>query len=162
MSLAAADSLMGIFGMKRVVVPKKAKRPKLTPLPTLIRKADTVTSEFIRRKHADEHGNVTCVSCGKVLHWKMAHCAHFIGRGKKSTRWLEENLKPACCGCNTFNKEYHMREYTLFMVDFYGKKFVDELRDMEKQVLSASQVRTLAEEAIDDYTAKTKELRNAA
>ena len=136
------------------------KRNKQTPLPSLIEKADRVTSQYIRRKHADFNGNVKCVSCGKVLPWKEAHCAHFIGRSAKSTRWLEENLHPACCGCNTYRKEYHMREYTLYMEDMYGREFVDELREMERKVLAASQVRALAEEAIAEFSAGLKGLEH--
>jgi hypothetical protein len=128
------------------------KRVKQTPLPKLIEKADRVTSQYIRRKHADFNGNVKCVSCGKVMPWKEAHCAHFIGRSAKATRWLEENLHPACCGCNTYRKEFHMREYTVYMVDMYGRAFVDELREMERKVLAASQVRDLANEAIEEFS----------
>ena len=124
---------------------------KKQSMPALIRKADTVTSEYIRRKYADDTGHLKCVTCGKHMHWKEAHCAHFIGRSAKATRWLEENLHPACPSCNVFRKEFHMREYTLFMEDFYGRDFVDELRSMERKVLSASQVRALAEEAIDNF-----------
>ena len=158
MSLAAADALMGIFGMKRAVVQKKAKKPKKQSLPALIRKADDITSLYIRQKYADANGYVKCVSCDTVLHWKEMHCAHFIVRGKKATRWLEENLHPACCSCNSFRKEHHVREYTLFMTDFYGREFVDELREMEKRVLSASQVRQLAEEAIEYYSTAIKQI----
>ena len=139
----------------------KQKKPKRASLPALINKADTVTSLFIRQKYADSNGYVKCVSCSSVLHWKDAHCAHFIGRAAKATRWLEENLHPACCSCNTFRKEYHMRGYTLFMVDFYGREFVDELRAKERKLLSPSQVRQLAEEAIDYYTKELRE-RDAA
>ena len=105
--------------------------PKRASLPSLIRKADEIASQFVRQKYADEDGFVKCVSCGAALHWKDAHCAHFIDRAKKITRWLEENLHPACCSCNSFRKEFHMREYTLFMNDFYGRPFVDELRAVE-------------------------------
>lgn len=143
---------MGIFGMKRAVVQKKVKKPKKQSLPALIRKADEVTSLHIRQKYADANGYVKCVSCDTVLHWKEMHCAHFIGRAKKATRWLEENLHPACPSCNVFRKEHHMREYTLFMTDFYGREFVDELRELEKKTLSASQVRQLAEEAIAEFS----------
>ena len=153
---AQADALMGIFGMKRVTpcapIPKKAKKPKRPSLPSLITKADTITSQYIRQKYADENGYVKCVSCLTVLHWKDMHCAHFIGRAKKATRWLEENLHPACCSCNTFRKEYHMREYTIFIIDFYGREKLDELRTLGETVLSASQVRALAEEAIEYYS----------
>lgn len=134
------------------------RRVKQTPLPKLIEKADRVTSQYIRRKHADFNGNVKCVSCGKVMPWKEAHCAHFIGRSAKATRWLEENLHPACCGCNTYRKEFHMREYTVYMVDMYGREFVDELREMERKVLAASQVRMLADEAIEEFSNGLKAL----
>ncbi len=128
-----------------------------TKLPTLIAKADKLASQYIRQKYADHAGNVTCISCDTVLHWKDAHCAHFIERGHKSTRWLEENLKVACCSCNTFRKEFHLREYTLKMIDLYGRDFVDELRVLAKKSLSPSEVRNLAEEAIEYYT---KEMKN--
>ena len=124
---------------------------KKQSLPALIRKADAVTSIHIRKKYADDSGYVKCVSCQKVMHWTEAHCAHFIGRSAKATRWLEENLHPACPSCNVFRKEFHMREYTLFMEDFYGRDFVDELRELERKTLSASQVRQLAEEAIHNF-----------
>lgn len=132
----------------------RAKKQSRPSLPSLIAKADKLISLYIRQKYADENGYVKCVSCNTVLHWKEMHCAHFIERAAKSTRWLEENLHPACCSCNTFRKEHHMREYTLFMTDFYGRDFVDELRGMERKVLSASQVRALAEEAISQFSEK--------
>jgi hypothetical protein len=142
-----ADSLMGIFGMTRVKTKKPGKK-KLTPLPTLIDKADKAVSTYIRLKYADHAGNVSCVSCGKVLPWQEAHCAHYIGRASKATRWEETNLAPACNSCNVFHKEFHMREYTLWMLDTYGRDHVDKLRALGKKVLTGSQVRALAEEAI--------------
>lgn len=144
--------MISTFPTKRAVVPKKAKRAKRPSLPALIRKADEVTSLYIRKKYADDNGNVKCVSCQTVLPWKDSHCAHFIGRAKKATRWMEENLHPACPSCNVFRKEMHMREYTVFMLDFYGRDFVDELRVLEKKVLTASEVRRLAEAAIEDFS----------
>lgn len=134
---------------KRPIAPKgKAKKAKL---PTLIVKADNLASRYIRQKYSDHAWNVTCVSCGKVLPWKDAHCAHFIERGKKATRWLEKNLHPACCSCNSYHKEMHMRGYTLFMIDTYGRELVDELRELEKKTLSNAEVRQLADEAIEYY-----------
>jgi len=134
--------------------PKKAKKAKLS---TLVDKADKLASQYIRQKYADHNGNVTCISCEKVLPWKEAHCAHFIVRGKKATRWMEENLRPACCSCNSYRKEFHMMEYTLKMTDFYGRDFVNELRELAKKDLSPSEVRNLAEEAIEYYS---KEIKN--
>lgn len=127
---------------------KTSGKKKLTPLPTLIVKADKSMSTYIRLKYADHAGNVSCVSCGKVLPWQEAHCAHYIGRAAKATRWEENNLHPACPGCNVYRKEFHMREYTLYMLDHYGREFLEELKENGRKVLTGSQVRALAEETI--------------
>ena len=133
---------------KRKIV-GKGKKPKKVKLTTLIYKADKLISQYIRQKYADNDGKVACVSCETILHWKDAHCAHYIGRASKATRWMEENLRPSCPSCNVYRKEFHMREYTLKMIDFYGRDFVNELRLLARQVLSGSEVRKLAENAIE-------------
>jgi hypothetical protein len=134
------------------VIPKRKPKPKRPSLPSLITKADKLTSQYIRQKYADHTGHVKCISCPTVLHWKEAHCAHFIERGKKATRWLEENLHPACPSCNVYRKEIHMREYTLAMLDLYGREALDHLRRAGALVLPPSQVRQLAEDAISYYS----------
>lgn len=122
-----------------------------TKLSTLKDKADKLASLYIRQKHADHAGNVRCVSCSTVLPWKEMHCAHFVERGKMALRWVEENLHPACPSCNVFRKEHHMREYTVAMIDLYGRDEVDRMREEARRTLSASEVRRLAEEAIEYY-----------
>lgn len=131
---------------------------KRISLPGLVDKADRVTSEYIRRKFADHAGNISCCTCGKVLPWKESHTAHYIERGKVLTRWLEENLHPACPSCNVYRKEFHKRNYTLYMIDLYGRAFIDELNEMARKVVSPSQKRQLAEEAIEYYGGKLKEM----
>lgn len=138
------------------MITKKKTKPKLIKLNTLIDKADKITSQYIRQKHADSNGNVKCISCDTVLSWKESHCAHYIGRASKATRWMEENLRPACPSCNVYRKEFHMREYTLKMIDFYGRDFVDELRSLARKVLRASEVRLLAETAIQEFSNKNE------
>lgn len=135
----------------RPIATKTKTKKKKAKLSTLVDKADKLASQYIRQKYADHAGNVKCISCETVLPWKESHCAHFIERGKKATRWLEENLHPACCSCNSFHKERHMRGYTLFMIGTYGMELVLELQELEKKTLSQSEVRTLAEEAIEYY-----------
>lgn len=87
------------------------------------------------------------------------HCAHYIERAAKNTRWLEENLHPACPSCNVYRKEFHKREYTLYLIDMYGREKIDELKVEARKVLSGSQVRQLAEESIAYYTAALLTLR---
>jgi hypothetical protein len=140
----------------RPISSKTKAKPKKAKLSTLIDKADKLASQYIRQKYADHAGNVVCFTCDKVLPWKDSHCAHFIGRMSKATRWMEENLRPACPSCNVYRKEFHMRQYTMKMIDFYGRPFVKELELLEKKTLSQSEVRALAEEAIEYYSKEVK------
>ncbi len=44
-----------------------------------------------------------------------------------------------------------MRGFQLYLIDTHGRELVDELMELERKVLSGSQVRQLAEEAIAYY-----------
>jgi hypothetical protein len=140
------------------MIPKKKKRPKQTPLPSLIAKADKLASQCVRLKYADENGMVKCVSCETILHWSKAHCCHWIGRSAKSVRWDERNLMPGCAACNCYRPETHSREYTLFQLDRYGREGIEEIKADSRKVLRGSEVRELALEAIEYYSAALKEL----
>tara|TARA_R100000455_G_C6273205_1_gene130542 strand:- start:5791 stop:6183 length:393 start_codon:yes stop_codon:yes gene_type:complete len=67
----------------------------------LIKKLDTVFSEWIRRRHA-KNNIAICVTCGKKDHWKKLQCGHFQSRKHYSTRWDEINCQVQCSGCNVF------------------------------------------------------------
>ena len=123
-----------------------------TKLSTVIDKADRLASQAIRRKYADQDGNVTCITCGKVLPWKEAHCAHYVERAHKNTRWIEENLHPACPSCNVYRKEFHKRRYTLYLIDMYGREKVDELEEEGRKVISGPETRAMAEYWIEYYS----------
>lgn len=69
---------------------------------SLIKKLDTVFSEYIRRRTADHKGIVECFTCGKKDHWKKMQCGHFQSRKHYSTRWNEDNCQVQCVGCNMF------------------------------------------------------------
>ncbi len=140
------------------MIPKRKPKIKTPKLSTLVTKADTVCSIYIRMKYSDFAGNISCVTCGKSMRWQDAHCAHYIERGKIGTRWREENLHAAGACCNTFNKEFHKREYSLFMIDTYGRALVDELKAEARRLLKPSEKRDLALEAITYYTEAIKAL----
>ena len=91
-------------------------------------------SRYIRAKYATD-GYAQCVSCDEVKPIAEMDCAHFIPRGKAATRFTEENAHPACQGCNRFRKENHMRMYTLFMIDTYGREFVDQLIQTSRELV---------------------------
>ena len=75
---------------------KKLTRSKL------VKKLDAVFSQYIRLKNADEFGNATCFTCGKVDHWKKLQNGHFQSRKHYATRWDEMNCQVQCVSCNMF------------------------------------------------------------
>lgn len=133
------------------MIPKKKPKIKTPKLSTLVDKADKVCSIYIRLKHADHTGCITCITCGAYMPWKDSQNAHYIERGHHWTRYLEENLHPACASCNFYRKEFHKRQYTLAMIDLYGREKITELEELSRKPISASQKRTLALEAIEYY-----------
>tara|TARA_R110000823_G_scaffold313977_1_gene442200 strand:+ start:349 stop:738 length:390 start_codon:yes stop_codon:yes gene_type:complete len=74
---------------------KKLTRSKL------VKKLDTIFSQYIRQKNADNEIS-TCFTCGKKDHWKKLQNGHFQSRRHYSTRWDEINCQVQCAGCNVF------------------------------------------------------------
>ena len=74
---------------------KKLSRTKL------IKKLDTVFSQYIRQRDA-ENEIATCFTCGKKDHWKKLQNGHFQSRRFYATRWDEMNCQVQCAGCNVF------------------------------------------------------------
>lgn len=60
----------------------------------LIKRLDTVFSEYIRKKNADSIGYVTCITSGRKFHYSEVDAGHFISRKEMSTRWHEDNVHP--------------------------------------------------------------------
>jgi hypothetical protein len=85
---------------------RKAKRS------TLVRKLDTIFSEYIRKKNADKKGYVKCITSGKKYHFTEVDAGHFISRKEMSTRWEEDNVWPQSRYDNRYRygKQY---EYSL-------------------------------------------------
>lgn len=84
---------------------------------------------------ADHNGWVQCVSCGKKDHYKDMQGGHFIPKGCSSYWSLrEENVHPQCPGCNMFGMRHGTasQSYTIWMQDFYGADFVQEMLDSKK------------------------------
>ena len=55
---------------------------------------------------------------------------HYIPKGHSSALALvEENIHPQCKGCNGFGMKHGDKalNYALYMIDRYGREFVDEL-----------------------------------
>ena len=75
-------------------------------------KLDILFSEYIRRRAIINVGG--CERCLTPKHdtqkddgatypaWKQLQCSHFIGRGRHSTRWDEDNAVGLCGACHIY------------------------------------------------------------
>lgn len=127
-------------------------RKKTTP--TLVREASTLLQLLVRMKAADDNGYVSCVVCGTTRHYKdRMDGGHFISRAKTATRLLEENVHPECKGCNMPGSG-HEAGYATFMVDMYGRDFVEALHRKSREVKKWNRLEL--EELIQDFKDQIK------
>lgn len=107
----------------KVTQPKSRKPTKKT----VRNRAWRICSEYIRRQHADSDGMVQCTTCNVKRHWRQMHAGHFIPKTYDAVYFIEENIWPQCPGCNTF-RHGALMEYTLHMIDTYGRETVEWLQ----------------------------------
>ena len=83
---------------------------------------------------------------------------HFIPKGH-SSRWAleEENVHPQCKDCNGFQMRYGTasQAYTLWMVEHYGKDFVEYMLKTKRETLKLYKSDYI--EMIDDFKKQIKE-----
>lgn len=140
----------------------EAVAKKTKTLPQLIEKAAVLLQLYVRIKASDDNGYVSCVTCGVTRHYKdEMQGAHFISRTWISTKLLEENVHPCCSSCNGGfggKPKGNMVAYTLYMVDMYGRGFVEELEVMKHKVKKYTKQEVL--DYISDMREKIKLLEN--
>ena len=129
-------------------MPKTAKKPTRSKL---VKKLDTVFSQYIRRSNADNNGYCTCVTCNKTFHWKEIQAGHFMSRKYYSIRWSEENVKPQCVACNVY-RAGEQYKYSLFL----GSEVANVLYLQSKEIVKFTNYEL--EDMINDYSEKLKKL----
>lgn len=107
-----------------------------------------------RISRADDDGYCTCVTCGKVGKYNDGFDGgHFIAKSK-STYWMLDprNIHPQCKACNGDGMKFHGKEvdYTLWMIDHYGREFVEQMKEQQRTIIKRSTA------DYDDYIAKAK------
>lgn len=120
-------------------------------------KLDKIFSKFIRLRDSDGDGFGECCTCSKRLHWKEAHCGHFISRRHLSVRWDERNTALQCPYCNTYNQGQQYF-FSLFIDKRYGKGTVEELIQKSKETVRMT--KWDYQPLIDSYKEKVKQLEN--
>jgi len=119
---------------KEILPDKKPRKPfkaRATSRAVLVRQLDSVFSQYIRLKDSRD-GIATCITCGAVAPWKQMQNGHFYSRGRIPTRWDEDNCHVQDYRCNVALKGNYIN-YTKYMIDRYGREFVDQLEVKSKQ-----------------------------
>ena len=112
---------------------------KTKSIAKLVNDAATILQKIVRMKAADSNGYAQCVTCGAVKHWKELQGGHFISRVFTAHKLTEENIHPQCPGCNG-PKRGNLIHYTTYMIDMYGREFVDELERTKGQTRKYNRV----------------------
>lgn len=121
---------------------------KLPSLKTLKKKADTLFSQYIRQRDADEGGTVSCVTCRKLMFWKESECGHWVKRQHFSVRWDERNAAPQCTRCNHFMGGCQ-DEFSKYIIDRYGVEVHNEILQRKHEIKQMK--RSDYEEVIGKY-----------
>ena len=123
-------------------MPKKLTRSKL------VKKLDTVFSQYIRLKDSKD-GIGTCITCGKQDYIKNLQAGHFQSRKFYSIRWDERNVKIQCSGCNIFRYGEQFK-FSLYL----GNKLSEELLAESRVIRKFTNVEL--EEMIQKYSQRLK------
>lgn len=82
-------------------------------------------SSYVRRNaRIGDTEFVRCFTCLAVVHWKQAHCGHYI---HNKLDFDLDNLKPQCIQCNYF-KSGKLDKYAERLIREKGQDWVDQLR----------------------------------
>ena len=131
------------------------KRKKLVPLPRLKQRLWDIFSIYIRRRDADEYGNVKCISCPTVAHWKQGDAGHFKKRGKLGTFVDERNNHFQCKRCNHYMGG-NESSYAVALVRRYGPEILEELERLSES--RDKYTRDEYEVLIETYKKKVRDL----
>jgi len=113
----------------------------------LVKELDAVYSQYIRNKYAKD-GIVQCVTCGTRKPINEMQNGHYVGRGKYSTRWLDDNCHPQCMQCNVFLKGNYPK-YSEYIIKTYGSSKIAELNKLGDTIAKITTAEI--EELIEKY-----------
>ncbi len=124
--------------------------PRKISRKNLIKKLDTIFSEYIRRKYANKRGIVKCYTCDKKAYWKGQGMqnGHFISRASRILRWDERNCRVQCyaCNCMRYGQNYI---FAMNLNKEYGYDIAAELLQESRQLIK--QTNFELEELINKY-----------
>lgn len=127
---------------------KSCQKKKLTPIPKLIKKSQTVFNAWVRNRDAESG----CVSCGG----SVDHAGHYFNVGQfNGLRFTPENCHGQCVKCNLFLSGNLIR-YRQGLIARYGEQYVTDLEAMGDGPRPYKWTRTELDEIIQKFTIKKK------
>jgi hypothetical protein len=124
----------------------------------LKKKAWRLFSEYIRRRDADEGGTLSCITCGKLMHWKEAHAGHAIP-GRHNAVLLDPEITFGQCPVCNLWKSGNYPIYTTVLIKKHGMEWWEKkLADARKAVKMG---RADWAEAVEYWKAKLETLEGA-
>lgn len=120
----------------------------------LIKKLDTIFSQYIRRRYAINDIS-ECFTCGVKNEYKKQQAGHFASRRHYSTRWNEFNVQVQCYSCNICNQGMQF-EFGKRLCLQYGDNFAEDLMIESKKIVKFAESDIL--DMIEYYTNKVNDL----
>ena len=113
-------------------------------------------SLYIRVRDCEDGGMSYCRSCGNPKHFRELQAGHYISRGKKATKYDEENVHSQCVKCNMYLNGNQSGMFS-YIVRKYGESKPNELMNkslMFCKSLSLTDIKYYS----DLYRVKAKEI----
>lgn len=108
----------------------RTHKKKTKKIPTNIRERCLSSFQRLRRlEEADTNGNVRCISCGRILHWKDAQGGHYVSRQNRAVELERDNVWPQCPVCNGILSG-NIVSYRINLVKKIGEERVKRIEDM--------------------------------
>jgi hypothetical protein len=104
----------------------------------LIKKLDTIFSQYIRRRYA-VNDIAECFTCGVKNEYKKLQAGHFASRRHYSTRWNEFNVQVQCYSCNICNQGMQF-EFGKKLCLKYGDNFAEDLMIESKEIVKFTEL----------------------
>jgi len=120
---------------------------------------DDVFSMYIRLRDSQEFDfrYAKCISCSRIMPWRMLDCGHFYDRGILSLRTNEFNCNAECEICNRYSDK-HLVSYKKNLIEKIGIEEFNKLGELKHEIVSISDWEY--DEKIAYYKRKIKEFRH--
>lgn len=119
-----------------------SKKKKLPSISSLKNKLVKVSHDYIRKRDSKEEYEIAgyCFDCGEWAVGQYFQAGHFLPDGGSGAvlRYHPDNMHGQSAGCNMKHQQERVKiNYTIKMIDKYGRDYVDFLRHLRQKSIKA-------------------------